>query len=111
MAQTHDDADFTPLAEDSINTWLESLQGKADDMQREGLSQITAGKPDEPTLAEWQAHGVGVRQLPADEHGILRISVGGGDTPVNVNYCAFRGNLGECVSLLHQAIRALETKL
>jgi len=46
--------------------------------------------------------------MPDDEHGILRISVGGGDsTPVQLNYCTVRGGVGRCINLLEQAIAAL----
>lgn len=88
--------------------WLRSLEAKADRVRQEKGSQITGGKPGESPLAEWEANGVGVRQLPPDEHGILRISIGGGETPVPLNYLVFRGDHGACVDLLRKALVALE---
>ncbi len=100
--QTHEDRDSYRQA------WLRSLEQKAARMTAAGKSQITAGKPMEEALAEWKANGVGVTQLPPDEHGILRISIGGGDTPARVNYCVFRGGHGRCVDLLRKALKAME---
>ncbi len=105
MASTHSNRDAEQKA---VAEWLESLGRKADKMKAEGSSSISAGAPGEPTLAHWAAHGIDVEQLPDDEHGILRISVGGGDTPANVNYCRFRGDREECVALLRRALRAME---
>ena len=101
--QTHDDRDFR-------SEWLNSLAEKAQQMTDARESEITAGKDSEKPLAEWKHKGVGVMHLPPDEHGILRISIGGGeDTPVDVKYCVFRGNRGHCVDLLRKALKALET--
>lgn len=71
-------------------------------------SRITAGADGEPILAQWKSNGVFVRHLPDDEQGILRISVGGSETPVNLNYLTFRGSHGKCVDLLRKALAALE---
>ena len=101
--QTHSDRDYMREMD-----WLDSLKKKAAKMVDRGESQITAGKPEEQVLAEWRKHGIGVQQLPDDEHGVLRISIGGGQTPVNVNYCVFRGGHGECVDLLRRALKAME---
>jgi len=99
--QTHRDRD-------AYRPWIKSLEDKAEKMQAAGESQITAGKPDEQILDQWKWNGVYVRQLPPDEHGILRISIGGGDTPSPLNYLVFRGDHGECVDLLRKALKALE---
>lgn len=98
--QSHDDRD-------ARDRWLESLQAKADRMRSEGLSEITGGKPGEGALGEWTVGNMVVRELPADEHGILRISVGGGPTPVPTDYCVYRGDRAECRRLLSAAVRAL----
>ena len=42
-----------------------------------------------------------------DEQGILRISIGGCDTAVGLNYCVIRGDLGQCIDLLEKALVAL----
>jgi hypothetical protein len=85
---------------------LEQRAGKIKSMER---SKITGGTDGEPTLAEWQAEGVHVRQLPDDPQGILRISVGGGNhLPVSVNYLVFRGDRSACIDQLRRALKALE---
>lgn len=99
--QTHDDRD-------ARREWLDSLEKKAERMQSAKQSEITAGKEDEPILAEWKANGISVRHLPSDEHGILRISIGGGTTPLPLNYCVFRGNHSACIDLLNKALVALK---
>lgn len=99
--QTHEDRD-------ARRDWLDSLEKKAERMQAAKQSEITAGKKGEPVLAEWNASGVDVRQLPPDEHGTLRLSIGRGETPVSLNYCVFRGEHGACVDLLRRALAALE---
>lgn len=102
--QTHEDNDFR-------TEWWESLKAKADRMVDEGKSKITAGEDGEVALAEWQHKSVHVRHMPPDEHGILRISIGGGtDTPVKLDYCVFRGNRGHCIDLLRRALKAMESR-
>lgn len=98
---THEDCD-------ARRDWLRSLKQKATRMQDAKQSEITAGKEGEQVLAEWESNGVSVWHLPPDEHGILRISVGGGETPLPLNYCVFRGGHSVCVGLLRKALRALE---
>ena len=107
--QTHRNEDFMSRSE-----WLKSLKAKADRMVEDGKSSITAGCPGEKALAEWE-HGVDpdviqVRQMPEDEHGILRISVGGGASLANVNYCVFRGDRTRCAYLLEEAAKAMRAK-
>ena len=99
MAGTHSDGD----------QWFESLKQKADQMLKNGKSQITAGRPDEAVIAHWSRDKVSVTQLPDDEHGILRVSIGGGqDLPFECNYLTFRGDYDKCVDLLRKALSALE---
>ena len=46
--------------------------------------------------------------MPDDEHGVLRMSIGGGDNlPVTLNYCVVRGGIGQCIELLEKALKAL----
>lgn len=105
--QTHDDREFSEFR----RKWLESLEAKADKMRAAGQSKITGGDEGENPLAEWEHKGILCRHMPPDEHGILRISVGGGqDTPVEVNYCVFRGNRGHCIDLLRKALKAMESR-
>jgi len=102
--QTHDDRDFR-------REWLDSLEEKANRMHANGESKITGGDEGEKPLSEWQHKTVHVRHMPPDEHGILRISVGGGtDTPIQLNYCVFRGNRGHCIDLLRKALKAMESR-
>lgn len=88
--------------------WLATLEKRADESKARGDGKITAGADGEPILAEWKADGIYVTKRPSDPHGILRISIGGGDTPVPVHYLTFRGDHGECVDLLRRALRVLE---
>lgn len=87
--------------------FMKRLRERAAQMKRDKASEITAGAAGEKPLAEWKSNGVGVRHMRPDEQGILRISIGGGDTPVPMNYCVFRGELGECIDLLERAVKAL----
>ena len=90
--------------------FMRLLTEKANRMMQEKQSTITAGKSDEQPLAEWKCHanGMWVRHMPDDEHGVLRISVGGGKhLPVTLNYCTIRGTVGQCIDMLEMAIVAL----
>lgn len=100
MAQSHAD-DLHP------NAFMDRLTERADNMVRDKASEITAGKEGEEPLAVWNAHNVQCTHMPDDEQGILRISVGGGRTPVPMNYCVIRGSVGQCIELLERAIVAL----
>lgn len=95
--ETHPDAD-------ARRDWLRSLEDKATRMKAAGQSEITTGGG---PLAEWQHGRVRVRKMPDDEHGLLRISVGGGDTPLEGDYCTFRGDREQCIALLNRALNAL----
>lgn len=100
---THMDNEHAP------QRWLDSLKQKAEATRAEGRARITGGEDGEPILNEWKSKGVSVRQLPSDEHGILRISIGGGDTPIPLDYLVFRGDYGACVDLLRKALKAMES--
>lgn len=103
--QTHMNSDF----QDARREWMEKLAARADKAVEAKASTITGGSDGETVLNQWKRRGVEVRELPADEQGILRISVGGGeDTPVQLNYCVFRGNHAKCVDLLRKALIALQ---
>lgn len=99
MGQSHSDADAE---------WFKKLVEKSQEMQQAGTSKIAGGRLGEDSLNEWKSHGVSVRQLPNDELGVLRISIGGGDTPIPLNYCVFRGDHSKCVDLLRSALKAME---
>lgn len=102
---THDDKDADPRRSE----FMRQLMARSDRMREAGFSQIAAGKNGEKALEEWQANGVYIRHMPDDSQGILRISIGGGDsTPVSLNYCTFRGRKQDCVALLKKALAALE---
>lgn len=92
--------------------FMTELERKAARIKAEARSKITGGAPGEKSLAEWEHGSVHVRQLPNDEQGILRISIGGGENlPVNLNYCVFRGDLAACAAMLRKALGALESHL
>lgn len=103
--QTHEDGDY--FERPHAKEFMDRLRQRADEVVARKASEITAGKAGEPILEEWQRHGVHVRHLPEDEQGILRISIGGGQTPVPLNYCVFRGNHSKVVDLLRKALLAL----
>ena len=104
--QTHRDDDV--MREAMSREFMDRLRGRAAQTASAGKSQITGGREGEQHLDEWECNGVRVRQLPDDEQGILRISIGGGDeTPVVVNYCVFRGQKQKCIDLLRKALLAL----
>jgi hypothetical protein len=56
----------------------------------------------------WRANGVECVHLPNDEQGILRVSIGGGHPKVNLNYCNFRGDVGQVIELVEKALSALK---
>jgi len=99
--QTHEDMQHQ-------NEFFARLKQRAAEMERGKQSEITAGKEGEEELAVWSSNGVQCRHLPPDEQGILRISIGGGQTPIPLNYCVVRGDLGQVIDLLKQAITALK---
>jgi hypothetical protein len=103
--QTHDNSGHG-LRE----TFLQALRDKADKMGAKGSSSITAGELNEESICEWQgSNKLHCRKMPDDEHGVLRISIGGGDhLPVTLNYCVVRGGIGQCIELLEKAIAALK---
>lgn len=73
--QTHDNSNHG-LREEFLN----ALRGKADKMGAKGTSSITAGELNEEPICEWKgSNGVHCRKMPDDEHGVLRISIGGGE--------------------------------
>lgn len=111
--QTHSDKDYlraTGTEDDDMEAheFMQRLRGRAERMHTGGKSKIAGGVDGEPALASWDYKGFNVCQRPPDEQGILRISIGGGETPVPLNYLVFRGGQGECVDLLRKALRALE---
>jgi hypothetical protein len=113
--QSHRDSDFVRYSSGKgpspvVQQFMEQLEHRAAELKGAGKSKITGGADGEPTLAEWEANGVWCRQLPADEQGILRVSIGGGEgLPVSLNYCSYRGDRGRCIDLLRKALKALET--
>jgi len=106
--QTHRDSEHN---NEMTRQWWASLEAKAAKMVAAADSTITAGVDGEPVLAEWRQNRMTCIQRPDDEHGILRISVGG-DHPLHksLNYCVFRGDRTRCAYLLEQAVRALREK-
>lgn len=106
MAQSHNDR--PDHKSDALN-FMDRLRERAGQAIEAKASMIASGMPGERPMRDWQANGVHVTEMPADEQGILRISIGGGPcTPVQLNYCTFRGDHGQCVGLLRKALKALE---
>lgn len=104
--QTHED--YQHHQDRQISEFMKRLRERADEGAANRTSEITTGKPGEVPQAIWKSHGVHCVHLPDDEQGIVRISIGGGnDTPVKLNYCNFRGSVGQCIALMERAIKAL----
>lgn len=101
--QTHEDSQHQPSF---MREFMARLKQRAE--QDKDRSKITAGSNDEEPLAKWRDGDIHVRHMPDDEQGILRISIGGGNTPVPLNYCVIRGGVGQCIELLEKAIKALK---
>ncbi len=101
--QSHSNSDFP----DGFD--FDGLVEKAERMNREGTNTITAGKQDEEPLASWSANRMSVTEMPPDEHGVLRLSVGGllDGRPGPWGYLVFRGNRDQCRRILERALRAL----
>lgn len=97
------------MASHQDSDWNDSLQRKAAAMKELGLSGITSGYPSEPVLAHWIYEAMDVTKRPDDEHGIDRVSLGGGEG-LDGAYCVFRGDILRCRALLQQAIKALDVR-
>lgn len=105
---THDDFAHTSSKK---RLFLRELEERAKKMVDNRASAITGGSPGEPVVDNWTENGIMVTKRPDDEQGIMRISIGGGpNTPVNIDYCVFRGDLGDAVDLLERALVALKSK-
>lgn len=89
------------------SSFLDRLKERAEEAKKAQASAIAGGKDGESPLCVWNSNNVQVKHLPPDEQGILRISIGGGQTPVPLNYCVIRGDLGQCIELLERALTAL----
>jgi len=99
--QTHEDNSHRS------GEFLRLLKERAKKIADARASVITAGGDDEQEISRWDSHGVQCRHLPDDEQGILRISIGGGKTPLPLNYCVIRGSISECIQLVEEALKAL----
>ena|SRR5688572_4375824 len=98
--QSHDDSSHMPQP-------IKDLAMKADRMTAEGRNRITAGAPGESTLFEAEIDGIYIRQLPEDEHGVLRISIGRAPAIDRSSYLVYRGDRAKVLGLLERAVGAL----
>lgn len=99
--QSHDDLQHRR------DEFMRQLEERAESMSERQASIIAGGKPGEVALDEFFINGIGFRQLPPDEQGILRISIGGGSPVVNVNYCVYRGDKLACINLIRSVLKGL----
>lgn len=100
---------MTKSSKDTEDQFVRSLKARAGLGKTFGTAAVTAGTPNEPELARRTAsNGLEVIKRPDDPQGILRISVGGGDTPVAMDYCVIRGDTDKCIKLLEKALAALK---
>ena len=97
--QTHQDGEH--------GFFWDRLKERAAQGERDRTAEITMGKPGERALSEWPHGQLQIRQMPEDEQGILRISVGGGIHYAHIDYCVFRGDRTRCAYLLEEAAKAL----
>ena len=87
-----------------------TLEHRANFLQDNQASTIAGGKKGEKLGDIVESGDFGIRKLPDDTQGILRISIGGGPhLPVSANYCSYRGDKGMCIDLLEQALTALKS--
>jgi hypothetical protein len=100
--QTHEDNNHLQTG------FMDRLRERAESMVENKESEITAGKEGEVELASWRHKRWHIRHMPDDEQGILRISLGGGETPLPMNYLVFRGPVGRCITLLEGALAAIK---
>lgn len=105
--ESHLDRDFLEPTKEPLGKFYKRLGKRASRMAQDGLSQITAGKPGEMALVEWEAGRLQVRQMPPDLQDILRVSLGGGIEQAHIDYCVFRGDRTRCAYLLEEAAKAL----
>jgi hypothetical protein len=84
---------------------LDLLKGRAEKMTEDRENLITAGEDDERPIRKWKRGDMHVNQMPDDPQGVLRVSVGGN---VGFGYCVFRGPRQACLTLLRDALGALE---
>jgi len=116
MAQSHDDRDipqseilkklFGSVIEDK-RPFMQKLEQKAVELSGQRLNEIAAGKDGERVLFERQVGHVCVRQLPDDDLGILRISIGGGEK-LDGYYLVYRGDRDAVREALRHALRAID---
>lgn len=100
--QSHDDRSHDPL-----RGIPKGLIEKAQQMMAEGRSRITAGASDESVLFKAEHDGMLIRQLPEDEHGVLRISIGRAPAIEKSSYLVYRGDRAKILGLLERAVGAL----
>jgi hypothetical protein len=89
---------------------MKRLEERAKKVQEDEASQITTGKPGEEVIQTFEVGNIQFVQLPDDEQGIVRISVGGGDhlnLSRPINYCNFRGDPGKVIKLLKRCLAGM----
>jgi len=96
---SHQDTDHTAEI-------LKELKYKAEVMTSLQKNRIAAEKP----IRAWSHDKIRVEHLPDDEHGVLRISIGGHPDFTRSEYCNFRGDQSRCIKLLERCLKALKQK-
>ena len=84
---------------------VDSLALKAELLSDLGKNRIA----NEEVLDEWKYGGIRCQLLPDDEHGVLRISIGGHPEFKPSDYCNFRGDQGRCIALLEKVLAAMKS--
>ena len=83
---------------------FKALQPKAEKMRVAGESEIASGKSGEEALESWKHGKAHVEKYNDDEHGVIRVSVGGCPDFV---YCNFRGNRSQAIAAVRVALAGL----
>ena len=85
---------------------LQELKLKAELLSDLGKNRVA----NERVLEEWIFDEIRVQMLPDDEHGVIRISIGGHADLHPSEYCNFRGDQGRCIALLTRCLEAMKAK-
>lgn len=87
------------------NRIINELKLKSELLCDLGKNRITNDK----VILEWKHDGIRVQMLPDDQHGVLRVSIGGHPEMDRSEYCNFRGDQGRCITLLERCLEAMKS--
>lgn len=85
---------------------LRHLRAKAEVLGDLGKNRVANGK----VIRQWDAGGIRVQELPEDEQGVIRISIGGHPEITPSEYCNFRGDQSKAIDLLERCLAAMKSE-